>query len=102
MIRRPPRSTLFPYTTLFRSHYFSSLRREERALTPALPLLHFSTNSFHSGMLCALRMSAETGSSFGARGTVSSFRPASSGRRLPRSEEHTAELQSLAYPVCRL
>src|SRR6266542_853686 len=47
------------------------------------PCVHSSTNSFHSGMRCALRMSADTGSSFGARGTVSSFRPASCGRQLP-------------------
>src|SRR5438552_2622229 len=55
------------------------------SLSPILSfsLFHFSTNSFHSGMLCALRISADTGSSFGARGAVSNFRPASSGRRLP-------------------
>src|SRR5438128_5499035 len=40
-------------------------------------------NSFHSATLCALRMRAETGSSFGARGTLSKRRPASCGRRLP-------------------
>src|SRR3989339_1399877 len=60
MIRRPPRSTLFPYTTLFRSCSFFALRQSE------------STNS--SG-LWSLRS---------------------------RSEEHTSELQSLAYLVCRL
>src|SRR6266498_2782330 len=59
----------------------------ERALTPALPIgqdyaLSFR-NSFHSATPWALRMSAETGSSFGARGTLSSLRPASCGRRLP-------------------
>src|SRR5205823_7464529 len=66
MLRRPPRSTLFPYTTLFRS--------------PA-----------------------------GSRVIPSSARPGSSGARasMPnaissRSEEHTSELQSLAYLVCRL
>src|SRR5213083_3664498 len=41
------------------------------------------TNSFHSATLCALRISADTGSSFGARGTLSSFSPASCSRRLP-------------------
>src|SRR5216117_2488815 len=55
----------------------------ERALTPALPLFHSFRNSFHSATPWALRRSAETGSSFGARGTLSSFRPASAGRRLP-------------------
>src|SRR5687767_15203304 len=76
MIRRPPRSTLFPYTTLFRSREGAGGQRvleaeirqhraaaavEERALHPVRP--------FHLG---------------------------------PRSEEHTSELQSLAYLVCRL
>src|SRR5439155_19248746 len=55
----------------------------ERALTAALLSFHSLTNSFQSATPCALRMSADSGSSFGARGTVSSFRPASSGRRLP-------------------
>src|SRR2546425_6241732 len=80
MIRRPPRSTLFPYTTLFRSK--TSVARE----TP------FFTSSW------ARRME-------GSRS--SSARPV--GRRvillawaILRSEEHTSELQSLAYLVCRL
>src|SRR5687767_15377452 len=64
MIRRPPRSTLFPYTTLFRS-----LLR----MTP-----------MHLSGLLALR---------GAGGTAA---------EAARSEEHTSELQSLAYLVCRL
>src|SRR6478609_10563191 len=59
MIRRPPRSTLFPYTTLFRS-------------------------SIDAGMECQPPPSRQE------------------SRRDPRSEEHTSELQSLAYLVCRL
>src|ERR1035441_1246483 len=55
--------------------------RGERALMPALPWSYPFRNSFHSATPCALRMSAETGSSFGARGTESSLRPASCGRR---------------------
>src|ERR1043166_4544989 len=54
-----------------------------RALAPAPPLFHSFRNSFHSATPWALRRSAVTGSSFGARGTLSSFRPASCGRRLP-------------------
>src|SRR2546425_8139350 len=61
MIRRPPRSTLFPYTTLFRSRLVCS--------TTPVALI--------------------TGRSDGAA-------------RVQRSEEHTSELQSLAYLVCRL
>src|SRR2546423_7149154 len=59
MIRRPPRSTLFPYTTLFRSEGFP----------------HFENALVGPAQLC--------------------YSPA-------RSEEHTSELQSLAYLVCRL
>src|SRR2546425_9727979 len=75
MIRRPPRSTLFPYTTLFRS---------QRAVPPegALPL-----SAPRQGGRAAAR----------CRRGAFGFGP---GRR--RSEEHTSELQSLAYLVCRL
>src|SRR2546425_7090029 len=65
MIRRPPRSTLFPYTTLFRST--SGI---------GIPSLSPSRDEFRS---------------LAARGNL-----------VPRSEEHTSELQSLAYLVCRL
>src|SRR2546425_8876663 len=73
MIRRPPRSTLFPYTTLFRSHHWDEgprgggIRRDRGGARPGGRHRH------------------------GAR-----------GYRRARSEEHTSELQSLAYLVCRL
>src|SRR2546425_8749662 len=78
MIRRPPRSTLFPYTTLFRS----------RRATTTSDLL------FRCGSVRRLRLSLSLG--YGTR------IPARAGRRIGRSEEHTSELQSLAYLVCRL
>src|SRR5258707_9877465 len=85
MIRRPPRSTLFPYTTLFRSHWASSL----------------PSCSTHSVFSSPSRTSAKS--------TISSSPPwlppsASSNcsTRPPRSEEHTSELQSRQYLVCRL
>src|SRR2546425_5121886 len=75
MIRRPPRSTLFPYTTLFRSL--------PRRANPALdPVPDFYAD--HSGADLFGRPG------HGARVSVE------------RSEEHTSELQSLAYLVCRL
>src|SRR2546425_7923954 len=81
MIRRPPRSTLFPYTTLFRSLYGQG---ECISLTidPAeiRKVLH-----------------AESGSN-----TLLNLSIAKGGREMKRSEEHTSELQSLAYLVCRL
>src|SRR2546429_2197797 len=73
MIRRPPRSTLFPYTTLFRS-----------------PLAPFSLESSESGRnLLQARSTAASSSS-------AMMRAAS------RSEEHTSELQSRLHLVCRL
>src|SRR3712207_8380902 len=78
MIRRPPRSTLFPYTTLFRSEKPSRM----------MPVVARRANS--SGM--ALRMSAADDSHAGSA--------ARSANR--RSEEHTSELQSRQYLVCRL
>src|SRR3712207_7278111 len=68
MIRRPPRSTLFPYTTLFRSH--------EDRLPPGAEF----QGSYLVGASLRLPMAIER----------------------PRSEEHTSELQSRQYLVCRL
>src|SRR2546423_2540950 len=75
MIRRPPRSTLFPYTTLFRSW----LDRAE----------------YISGgvALRAMRQCFDE---------IVAAVPACAAARIRRSEEHTSELQSLAYLVCRL
>src|SRR4051794_41636239 len=74
MIRRPPRSTLFPYTTLFRSRWRRPRRRHRRRLRrPA-----------GAGRRAALRRR----------------RAALAGE--PRSEEHTSELQSPVHLVCRL
>src|SRR5205823_14246536 len=73
-LRRPPRSTLFPYTTLFRS----GMRAE-----PQL------SNSLHRPSL-------------GMHVYVTSAWSRISRVRRSRSEEHTSELQSLAYLVCRL
>src|SRR2546425_5822062 len=68
MIRRPPRSTLFPYTTLFRSQFHGQVQDIFRARATAVYHDH--------GRSCAIQGL--------------------------RSEEHTSELQSLAYLVCRL
>src|SRR3712207_7007230 len=76
MIRRPPRSTLFPYTTLFRSVVHG---------------LHDSTSSFAASMAVSCSCFSR----------AAMARSAASGRRR-RSEEHTSELQSRQYLVCRL
>src|SRR3712207_8212963 len=74
MIRRPPRSTLFPYTTLFRSHNW-----EHQRLSGNILLGHANV-----GIIEALGEGVETDAT---------------GKR---SEEHTSELQSRQYLVCRL
>src|SRR2546429_3238245 len=75
MIRRPPRSTLFPYTTLFRSATRLSMARKAMPGTSADP----SGNRRHGEVL-----------------------PLGLARQERRSEEHTSELQSRLHLVCRL
>src|SRR3989442_6691518 len=89
MIRRPPRSTLFPYTTLFRSVLFAS------ALWSLLPLV--AKTSLGRGPIAygALVGSLGVGGLLGA-----AILPV--WRRRRRSEEHTSELQSRPHLVCRL
>src|SRR5256886_12039431 len=94
MIRRPPRSTLFPYTTLFRS------------FDPSLGYLFVNANEV--GAVGAMKPqpagSAEAyvwGSQWGtyARFWDENHYPC---QKPPRSEEHTSELQSQSHLVCRL
>src|SRR5258708_26863432 len=85
MIRRPPRSTLFPYTTLFRSRM---VRIASAVARPVSPLSAITTNIRPVSaaaddpmmMFVVIALSGETG----------------------RSEEHTSELQSPDHLVCRL
>src|SRR3712207_8000180 len=83
MIRRPPRSTLFPYTTLFRSHPATSHRPG-----PIAP----------SGF--PRRVAAPA--SVGGRAAPDKAARGGTDDRARRSEEHTSELQSRQYLVCRL
>src|SRR5258707_11939414 len=79
MIRRPPRSTLFPYTTLFRSMYLFEVKKPEESKAPW--------------------------DYYKLRATIpenEAFRPLADGGCPLRSEEHTSELQSRQYLVCRL
>src|SRR3712207_7660551 len=88
MIRRPPRSTLFPYTTLFRS-------RGGRGADPPEPR--------RRGSLCG--EGAPAGTAPGAISQAAGRALRHQGRRRDRparSEEHTSELQSRQYLVCRL
>src|SRR3989441_7018301 len=79
MIRRPPRSTLFPYTTLFRSHFYLGEIYYNRGL--------------NDEALVALERAVELNPDNANAHYLMAF---------VRSEEHTSELQSLAYLVCRL
>src|SRR3712207_8616987 len=88
MIRRPPRSTLFPYTTLFRSS--SPSNRPSRVA---------------DGLGDGVRVALGRGVRFGRALALALVPvPVPVGRALPvaRSEEHTSELQSRQYLVCRL
>src|SRR2546430_7748581 len=99
MIRRPPRSTLFPSTTLSRSLKSAQERRTDRRFNVQLPL-HFRvsqrTSSSRWGVGITTDMSSG-GLSFRCRRAI----PVGSHVEL-RSEEHTSELQSQSNLVCRL
>src|SRR5688572_31275859 len=86
MLRRPPRSTLFPYTTLFRS-FVDEIHRFNRAQQDAfLPYVE-------DGTIVLVGATTEN-PSFELNGALLS--------RCQRSEEHTSELQSQSNLVCRL
>src|SRR5690349_23750843 len=95
MLRRPPRSTLFPYTTLFRSQ--GLLPEAIQAFTvsvqhdPGHPAAHYDLG-------VALREAGRIENSVGEFRTAIGQR----GGDFPRSEEHTSELQSRRDLVCRL
>src|SRR5256885_11401639 len=83
MIRRPPRSTLFPYTTLFRSHLLSRF--------PEVPRTRLSIIRF----ICPSLILPATTFTIACRMPSTTTSPS-------RSEEHTSELQSPCNLVCRL
>src|SRR5687767_15811938 len=84
LIRRPPRSTLFPYTTLFRSHKDDLAKLPRRYETKGAPRSRTEALAIELASL---------------RAEVASLKARIAEAR---SEEHTSELQSLAYLVCRL
>src|SRR5688572_32328060 len=84
MIRRPPRSTLFPYTTLFRSAHRCHDQRAKADIGHEMAIHHIDMDVVGAGRVNRRDFFAE---------------PAEIGRR---SEEHTSELQSQSNLVCRL
>src|SRR5437016_10483010 len=81
MIRRPPRSTLFPYTTLFRSQ------------------IYLEADLFNAGIRPAINVGISV-SRVGGNAQIKAMRQVAGSPT--RSEEHTSELQSLTNLVCRL
>src|SRR3712207_9192385 len=102
MIRRPPRSTLFPYTTLFRS--FETSVDHERLVARRKDLEDSPIPAGNSSAAYGLlRLAALTGEHGYARRAEGVFRLLHTVvAKHPRSEEHTSELQSRQYLVCRL
>src|SRR3712207_8857399 len=96
MIRRPPRSTLFPYTTLFRSAVGTAHGRP-KAESPGSHGHRVPGRA--SLQLRGKRSEDRVPRRFGLSRRRGEEVPA---RRCPRSEEHTSELQSRQYLVCRL
>src|SRR3712207_8434134 len=97
MIRRPPRSTLFPYTTLFRSKGSRSTFAE--ALTQVVRGAAQGSNPVQYGLGTSVA-SVDTVFSQGASQVTG--RATDLSIQGERSEEHTSELQSRQYLVCRL
>src|SRR5256885_17140514 len=102
MIRRPPRSTLFPYTTLFRSLVDTAMNIE--AMAPDMIVLrHASSGACHLlSRICKSRIinAGDGMHEHPTQALLDAFTIRE--QRLRRSEEHTSELQSPCNLVCRL
>src|SRR3712207_9488184 len=102
MIRRPPRSTLFPYTTLFRSPHLAGALFDKLADTGMVHVPYRGTGPVYAelrrGDVHALMDVPSTAAPHLQGGTVRALAVTSPAR----SEEHTSELQSRQYLVCRL
>src|SRR5262245_62545697 len=90
MMRRPPSSTLFPYTTLFRSNEFEGLGGDDTIIGNGNTRIGFLSAT--GGVAVDLAAGTATGNSSVGADTFTGV----------RSEEHTSELQSLRHLVCRL
>src|SRR3712207_7670107 len=95
MIRRPPRSTLFPYTTLFRSAM-------QRIVEPLLPTVDRLPDLRLLLGHCAMVEVLAAARAFAGHPNVLFETSVVKAMDLYRSEEHTSELQSRQYLVCRL
>src|SRR2546430_13283366 len=101
MIRRPPRSTLFPYTTLFRSHTaYTEIIRESPGNADALRKLFEAVD----GNTVSYTFAQARPFGICAQAPLNSLDAVLATYKVPRvrSEEHTSELQSQSNLVCRL
>src|SRR3712207_7176357 len=89
MIRRPPRSTLFPYTTLFRSDQ-------------GVPVARAAVCEEIGGVVDDAVVPAAAAHQVASSPAIQGVGQAAADELLARSEEHTSELQSRQYLVCRL
>src|SRR3712207_8464279 len=96
MIRRPPRSTRFPYTTLFQSADDAEVLHPLRPLDPARLLLRLALR-----LLRPPRRRRRAAARYPDLADLNAGEPRERSAA-PRSEEHTSELQSRQYLVCRL
>src|SRR3712207_8676297 len=94
MIRRPPRSTLFPYTTLFRSMTWNAAVLLDQGKRNTLESSHAKRFAADA----AMEVTTDAVQVYGGYGFIKEY-PV---EKLMRSEEHTSELQSRQYLVCRL
>src|SRR2546430_7634709 len=94
MIRRPPRSTLFPYTTLFRSHDEETIRSADHVVDLGPRAGRHGGEVVIEGPVKAVLDHADSLTGRYLRGELRI--------PVPRSEEHTSELQSQSNLVCRL
>src|SRR2546429_8850414 len=95
MIRRPPRSTLFPYTTLFRSYQAGSTVSSERRHG-------HEVHTLLGARLCGFRRNSCVPAGSERTSSQTQSRRRGTNRNSRRSEEHTSELQSRLHLVCRL
>src|SRR2546425_10837810 len=102
MIRRPPRSTLFPYTTLFRSRIVLTTKEASLKTTLWVGLLVVGLTSATGGQTATGGLGGTTPGQLLNTLGMPHWAKGLRREKTPRSEEHTSELQSLAYLVCRL
>src|SRR3712207_8983168 len=110
MIRRPPRSTLFPYTTLFRSDLDALQEKDSLNKDLGIEYVELEASRVVMSMPVDVRHHQPLGYLHGGASvvlaetvaTVGAWLNCPSGKVAFRSEEHTSELQSRQYLVCRL